>query len=309
MSGFNENNRYRFTVFDSMSTKELEEILRQDSQFLQNNEYDMAAIIYVSELIAKREKENPSGKFTDVNKAWKSFMEDYYPISDDEITSDFSDQFSEINKNKNTISTYPKIIPKKRKNSSHLLTRAASVAAIISVILLVGTVTAYAMGFNLWSVIAQWTDETFNFAPSKQIEEPEIKYKPQLEYNSLSEALTANDIRVPLVPKWMPEGFEQTELKVHCQPFVSFCATYSCEDKIIYININQNYCNDMNTYQKDGEPVTELVDSGITHYIMSNLELNKVIWINGSFECSISGDISKEELEKMIRSIYEGDDK
>lgn len=299
MSEINKNSR--LAIFDNMSTEELEEILRQDSELPQDEKYDMSAIIYIAELIAQRERKDPKGRFTNVNKAWKSFMEDYYPIPCDGKTIP-KEKFSEITADRNKTKT----ASPKRKKPINLFTRTASVAAIVAVVLLIGTVTAYAMGINLWSVIAQWTDETFNFSASEQTKEPVITHKAQLEYNSLPDALIANDIKVPLVPKWIPEGFEQTELQVCSKPFLVFCATYTCSKKVICINISEADPNGMNIYQKDKESVSEFVADGITHYIMSNLSLNKAIWQNGSFECSISGDVSKEELERMITSIYEG---
>lgn len=72
------NSKYKF--FDHMSTEELEEMLRQDSELPQGKDNEMGAIIYISDVLSGREMQNPTGKFTDVQPAWNSFKKDYYPI-------------------------------------------------------------------------------------------------------------------------------------------------------------------------------------------------------------------------------------
>lgn len=62
----------------------LEDILRADF-LLPNGEYsDMDAILYIMEVIAKREKEHPTGKFTNVRDAWMSFNENYLSYTKNE---------------------------------------------------------------------------------------------------------------------------------------------------------------------------------------------------------------------------------
>ena len=43
----------------------------------------------------------------------------------------------------------------------------------------------------------------------------------------------------------------------------------------------------------------------LEHYIMTNLERTKAVWMADNYECSITGKFSIEEAEKMIDSIYE----
>lgn len=62
-----------FSKFDEMSTEELNEILRQDSQLPDGEDSDTDAILYIMGVIAKRNQELPSSDFGDVNHAWSSF--------------------------------------------------------------------------------------------------------------------------------------------------------------------------------------------------------------------------------------------
>jgi hypothetical protein len=52
--------------------------------------------------------------------------------------------------------------------------------------------------------------------------------------------------------------------------------------------------------------VTVYEKEEITHYIMTNLSQYTAAWLNGDLECSIFGDISKEDIIRMIDSIYGG---
>ena len=59
------------------------------------------------------------------------------------------------------------------------------------------------------------------------------------------------------------------------------------------------------TYQKNAEIEEEYLAGGITHYIMGNTETISSMWINGCVEGHIQGELTLEELRKMIDSIYE----
>lgn len=77
------NNSARdFSHFDKLSTEELREILRQDS-LSDDSSSDIDAILYITGLLVSRS--GSANDSTKVEKAWKSFKENYYPyISDPE---------------------------------------------------------------------------------------------------------------------------------------------------------------------------------------------------------------------------------
>lgn len=72
-----------FSKFDEMSTEELNEILRQDSQLPDGEDSDTDAILYILGVIAKRTQVRPSSDFGDVNHAWSSFNKNYRFASSD----------------------------------------------------------------------------------------------------------------------------------------------------------------------------------------------------------------------------------
>lgn len=46
--------------------------------------------------------------------------------------------------------------------------------------------------------------------------------------------------------------------------------------------------------------------SGVTYYIFADIDVVKAVWINGSYECDIMGNVTIEELKMMIDSIEKG---
>ena len=85
MLASNARSNRDFSYFDKLSTEELREIIRQDSLLDENEDSDIDAILYITEVIANREKEENERNVKDVEAAWKSFKENYYPyISDPE---------------------------------------------------------------------------------------------------------------------------------------------------------------------------------------------------------------------------------
>lgn len=58
-------------------------------------------------------------------------------------------------------------------------------------------------------------------------------------------------------------------------------------------------------YEKDFDDPEIYKANGIDHYIMTNMGEFLTVWQVGSLEVSISGVPTREELVKMIDSIYE----
>ena len=85
----NENDR-KYSYLDQLSTQQLEEILRADIESPDCG--DDGIIFYILEMIEKREREHPTGRLTDIEKAWANFKKYYhtaegeglslYPIED-----------------------------------------------------------------------------------------------------------------------------------------------------------------------------------------------------------------------------------
>ncbi|MEA4895639.1 MAG: DUF4367 domain-containing protein [Oscillospiraceae bacterium] len=295
------NNRRDYSKFDSMSTEMLEDILRADSQLPDGENSDTDAILYIMEVIAKREKENTTGKFTDVDDAWASFSKNYLPcIKDDKSLYDFEDT------EKTGIKQTPFIQPSRPLKNRRLM-RVASIAVAISVLLLAGTVTASALGFDLWSAIAEWTKDTFGF--SNAATNTQITQEPSADsqYKSLQDALDNYDISEKIAPTWFPEGYSLEKIDVNETPAqTTIHAKYSNKNKEeISFNITLLSKPSSRTYEKDGSNVTVYSTNKVEYYIMTNMDQTTIAWRVNNYECSILGSFTLQEAEKIIDSIYE----
>ena len=279
-----------FSQLDKLSTEELEELIRQDFQLEKAEESDMDMILHIMEVLENRRKE--SGKADDVDRAWKSFNENYKPYpGGGTALFDFSEDEKALN-------TAP-VKPAKRLR---FLARIASIAAIVAVILIAGTVTAHALGYDLLDRIARWTQETFGFI-SQSSELTDIN--PVFE--NFESILRDYGITDPILPTWIPDGYEAREITVTETPqYISFLANYGTEPNGLSISINSYFNNDITfpTYEiQEGTEVYQL--NGIQYYVTTNSEYTRISWFQGTNECSIMCKLSMPNIEKMINSIYE----
>lgn len=63
-----------YSKYDSMSTEELEDILRMDFE-AEDSDTDM--ILHITQILVQREEKNPTGLFDNVNESWEAFKEKY----------------------------------------------------------------------------------------------------------------------------------------------------------------------------------------------------------------------------------------
>ena len=153
MSGLDSGNRKDYSKYDRMSTESLEELLRLDAELPNGEGSDIDEILYISEVIAKREKEHPTGRYPeiDVDAAWESFQTKYLPyMTDGRPLYDFDDEEPSHTEEENAGTDNPSPTSRKRislRGRRHVK-RVVSIAAVIAVLLGLMTATAYAMGMT-----------------------------------------------------------------------------------------------------------------------------------------------------------------
>lgn len=202
----------------------------------------------------------------------------------------------------------------------HRCLRTVQFAALLAALLMLITVATAAAGYDIWRTLAEWTEEKITLAPG-QIEyaDPDELHIPEEpgEYASLQEALTDYGLNRSVVPKWMPEGFTQSELIVIPVAgggiiiFHTLYHLYHREENPLVIQVNIYLENEGRAYdsfgnfQKDEDDPVPYEAGGITHLLATNMGRPVALWADGPAECVISGDITMDELKQMIDSIYE----
>jgi hypothetical protein len=164
--------------------------------------------------------------------------------------------------------------------------------------------------------IARWTDEIFTFEKGGEyiIEEttPHTPAPPEEHggvYSDMLDALAGYGITEPLVPMWLPDGFEVKSFVVQDETSFSKLSVLleKDENSSVIINIKSNPDGIDIVYEKDDLDVTIYEKEGVTHYIMTNNAREKAVWTSSEYEglISVSESVGRDTLYKIIDSIYE----
>lgn len=198
-----------------------------------------------------------------------------------------------------------------KKHSRRPFLKVLPVAAAL--ILLFGSVSAQAFGFDLFGALARWTAEIFHIG-SDEVPHAEITLRPLAEgentnYDSLQAAVDAFGITEAIVPTWVPEQFELMNVTASNRKEKIFvCAEYVSGDKFLQICYNEIRTNE-NVVEKEDGPVETYLCGNIQHYLVSDMGRTKAIWQNGVMDSRITGNVTEEEIIEMIDSIYKEDGK
>jgi len=266
--------------YDAMPTESLEEILRLDAEAPEEQEVNTDEILYIMEVLTKRKMNNGhTGKTA--QEAFESFEENYMPEMEE------------------TKPTHRK--PAAKRSSSRWF-RSLTAAAAVVAILICGSITAKAFGFNIWKAVVQWTQETFHFG-----EWDKSNVDNSLQFASLQEALKEGNVPETLIPTWIPDGYEIVDIQVEYHPQkTAYKAQYINKEHILKITI-QDYLDNEPLYVEQNDKLAEEYEVfGSIYYIFADIDLMKARWIDGSYEGSISGNLTIEELKMMIDSIKKG---
>ncbi len=290
-------------AMEQLSTRRLEELLLQDFHAPDNGRRDMSGLYHAAQELASRE---PSPNF-ETDRAWRSFQENYLPFaecaSQDSVYDDGGTPSSDAAPGRRPLFR------------SRRWLRVAVAAAVLAAALLSLSLVAAASGFDLWRRLAQWTDEVIQLTPAQtgqaDMDDIRLPEEPK-EYATLQEALSDCGLARSVAPRQIPDGFQLVELAVDTLSTNSliFHAAYQRNEDVLtqFIRIHlpredggtDSYAH----FQKDeGDPIPYEA-GGVIHLLSTNAGRAVAVWANGPAECAISGDITIEELQQIIDSIY-----
>ena len=267
--------------YDSMSTEELQEILRKHTHGELETEPDTQDLFEIMEVLSKRRQEENPQAFRSDEEAFTEFKQFYMP------------------KEKNV-----SVQPKKFRFPTRLLRTVAAVLAIVLALTVGMTVTANAFRFDLWGKIASWTKEIFHFSDvsGPDVTEPEEDYP--VEYEQLRAALAEYRIEENIVPTWLPNGYKHKDIMVTASPKMrSIRAVYENNNAELIISIRQTIGVPAHQVEKTEDLLEIYTSDSIDYYIFSNTDTLQVVWSFEEFECKIIGEITIEEMKAMIDSI------
>lgn len=178
------------------------------------------------------------------------------------------------------------------------VTAAATVALLFA--LMIG---AQAAGMNIFGNLAQWTDELFFFLPSDKDAARNAEYQAMFQ-----EALEEAGMPGELAPAWYPKGFTAEKPEIWNDDMgISIEARFKNEDGEVFVVSADKYNETVDfapdPFEKDSGSVEIYTSNERTFYMMSNLNTITATWGDGSLVETIRGELSADEVKKMIDSM------
>ena len=259
--------------FAEMSTAQLDEKLRQE---LQKEEPEAEVVLGILGVLEEREADVPVVITREVSDAWEKYREQTAP-------------------------------PKKTARKRLWL---AGVAAAAVICLMILAIPQRVGAESIFDVFFRWTESIFEFFSPGE-DKPSNAYTFETDHPGLQqlyEEVTALGVTKPIVPMWVPEGYILTEMKPIRMPGVNKVrAVLQKGDSTITLSYRVSADILPSQYEKE-DPVVETYECAeVQHFIMENDENISVAWTVDGAECSISTDLEKEEVYKIIKSIYKGE--
>ena len=269
--------------YDSMTVEELEQQLRE--AFFYTDQIDELLAEDIEEICEALEKKKPLEDTYSIDEYWARFVEDY------------AEEFARLGVQEEKVQPIETVMQRskaKKKNYRSFLKVFILVAVIVALMLGI-SVTAGALGYNLWGWIPVWNAEEIYFVRETQ---------GARIISTIDAALTQFGINDPLSPTWLPDGFVLIESKIEATPL--FLSEYYTDSEGRYLSILISTVDEYGTtiYQKNSEPPLEYIVDGMIHYIFENSKNTTAVWYTENYSVMIAGNITKEELELMIDSVY-----
>ena len=285
MGNVEKNKRYAH--LDQLSTQKLEDILRADLELQESGNSDM--VLYIMEVIEKRENGKSLENRADAERALKEFHELY----------NTSDSVGQSLYPANTVGDTPlqhSEMPTPQTKNRHFLRRlfiSTAAAAIITIFLVPS-----ALGYEtFYEMVGSWTESTFQFVKKDNADNIDVVWQ---------EKLNTYGILASVLPTKIPQDFVLQEWDIVEQEVsgdIEFVSFYLRDKTSLMISATCYNQSKSAAIEKDTTEVEEYRVGGITYYLFENLSQRVATWHVDNIECIISGDISIDEIKMMIDSI------
>ena len=264
-------------LLENMSTEELREMLDKE---LHAQQVDGDAIRLLLQILRERQKDVVVEMTPNLERAWEKYQRD-------------TDKIWQVSRRTARIRT--------------LVTRAAAAAAVL-VLLLVPMLPQEAGAESLWDALARWTAEIVEFFGPEDNTHRIVGYEFKTENPGLQQvydAVTALGVTEPVVPMWLPEGYEIIELwQDVTRAKTRIHASFGLDGSIIILSIDIYNTNVSHMYQKNGTEIKTYECGGVDHLFLKNNNKTSVVWEREYIECAMSMDSQEDTWYRIIDSIY-----
>lgn len=256
-----------------LPTEELDQILQTE---LEKDHPDEGVVLSILQILEEREKDYPVEKTPEVLAMLEKLSERKIP----------SKQF---------------------KNKRSWIAGIAAVAAVACIVVMALPRTVGAE--SILDVLFRWTSSVFEFFSSEEdATNPPVEYIFETDNSGLQQLydkVTEQGITDPVVPMWLPEGFELVSLRVvpMRDNACKVDAVFTGDGKLISVSYRMS--SDITTQFEKKDTTLEVFDyADISHFVLENDEYLTVTWSLTGVECSLNANIAKEHIYSIIKSIY-----
>lgn len=260
----NEKKTKHLSKFETMTTQELEQLLQHD---LDAPDPGLTAdqILDISQEILRREPE--AGPELTPQQSWQDFR-----------------------------ARQPR---KVSRRSLRTLLIAAVLAGTMTLSLMAGAVG----GRDLRTVVGAQDIYGFYF---HNVELCELTTPMLVDYEvDLGwDALTLTGYVPGLMPAWLPERYQQSEMIVkEDKEHMRYWTTYKNGGESLNVCIASFDDDVYHRLSVNGDPLEVYCYNDVIYYIFENDGWCVVVWFSDGYECNVSGDLTVEEARQIIRSM------
>lgn len=266
----NQNNLYG--LLEQKPTKQLDEMLQAE---LQKEQVDGDSVRVILRVLREREVDTPVVIDDAAEQAWQKYLND---------TS----------------------VSQKPARKQGWILRAAAMAAVLCVVLLIGPMTANAESF--YDMLVRWTDSVMEFLIPSSFQPNATVYEFKTDNAGLQEvyeAVVGLGITDPVVPMWLPEGLVLSECKtINTSRKSSILANFIDGTNYFVLQVDIFNSGASRTYHKDDGSAAIREINGIAHTILQNDGEWTVVWSVENVQCLISVKCQEDVLYEILESIY-----
>lgn len=193
-----------------------------------------------------------------------------------------------------------------RKQARGIALKAASLILVVFVTM--ALLPREAQAENFFERFIAWTGDVFSLSSPAEDGDGDGTYVFQTDNPGLQEVyeqVTALGVTVPVVPMWLPEGYELKECSLTNTPTQEYItATFLNGNTSMVYQLMLYSDNISSEYYKGSSELEEYEFNDVTHRIIHNKDFMVAVWSIENVECSISLDCREDVLYRILESIY-----
>lgn len=284
--------------YENYTIDELKEALKSLFLYSELNEQELAEM---DEILTVLRKKEPIPHPHTTEEMWAQFQENHAEelanlgIRENGNTGEVVMKVPENAVNPVVTNTVVSDTASVRAKGHRRLYRVGTIAAAVVALMAIISVTAGAMGFNLWGWMPMWNNEQLSFE-AEETEQPKADHIPTV--------LMELGINEPLYPTWLPEDLRRAQSILNSDPLFLHEA-YQGNARDLTITISPTSGSETAVYQKEGVIPLEYIAGNTIHYIFDNTTEVTAVWNTEHYTSSIVGNITIEEIKRIIDSVHE----